>query len=287
MVPASQLRIYEPLGSFPSVARQRWERYIESDLPPSAVWTYRQTGMPPGSGGATAVGLLYPLRGNHAYVRRVNGVWMVCPWSVQVSVLTGILAFREEVPPDLAVVLVPDEATDWAADELDRLRQENPSAHDHVASAAWHVPLRWLAAFDDAERIITAERASPRVPLTRPTGGRAAVRLRYETDLSLGVARVRRASTILVDAGMHEDIVDPLDELAEWMGHFHPDSLVELDYGSLCPLISPQDLATDRSAGEIWACLEALELGDLDESRRRYDRLAAWWDGIRAVERLN
>lgn len=284
MVPASQLRIYEPLGSFPAVARRHWARYIESELPSTAAWTYRQTCV---HHGGAAVGLLYPVRGEHAYLRRVGGAWMVCPWSVQVSVLTAILAFREEVPSDLADVLVPDEAADWAAGELDQLRQEDPAAHDHVASAAWHVPFRWLAAFDDAERILTAERSAPRVPPARPAAERAAVRLRYETDLSLGLARLRRASSILVKAGMHEEIVDPLDEMAEWMGHFHPDSLVELDYAGLAALISAVDLETDRSAGEIWACLEALELGDVDESRRRYDRLAAWWDGIRAVERLN
>jgi hypothetical protein len=30
-----------------------------------------------------------------------------------------------------------------------------------------------------------------------------------------------------------------------------------------------------------------MELGDVEESRRRYSELAAWWEQIRSVERGN
>jgi hypothetical protein len=287
MVPSSQLRVYEPLDSFPEDVRARWAAYIEADVALPMAWPYRQTIFAsPGSldGG---VGLLYPVAGEHAFVRRVNGNWFVCPWSIQVSVLTGILAFRSAVPDDMAAILVPEGEAERAALELERMRTENPALRDHVATAAWHVPFRWLAAFDDAERILTAERGGPRVGPAGRAGQRGAVRLRYETDLALAITRLRRAMDILEQGGMDESIVTPVSELAEWMSGFDADSQLELDYWGLAGLVSTEELEADRSAGEIWACLEAMELGDVDESRRRYSELAAWWEQVRAVERAN
>ena len=283
MVPASQLRVYEPLDSFPEEERRRWARYIEADAPLPRAWSYCETTFH----GPGHVGLIYPVSGDHAYVRRVHGQWLVCPWSVQMGVLTGILSFRGAVSADVAGVLVPDSEAARAASEMDRLRRENPAARDNVAIAAWHVPFRWLAAFDDAERILTAERPWARLGPASLAGERGTVRIRYETDLALGVTRLRRAHAILDEAGLDESIVTPVGELADWMSGFDADSILELDYWGLSSLVSVEELEADRSAGEIWACLEAMELGDVDESRRRYSALAAWWEQVRAVERAN
>jgi hypothetical protein len=203
-----------------------------------------------------------------------------------VSVLTGILAFRTTVP-GIGDVLVPEDEADRAFSELERLRRQNPGLRDYVATAAWHVPFRWLAAFDDAERILTAERGIPRVGPAGRAGQRGAVRVRYETELALAVTRLERARDILERGGMDESIVAPVAELAEWMSGFDPDSTLELDYWGLTGLLATEELEADRSAGEIWACLEAMELGDVDESRRRYSELAAWWEQVRSVERAN
>ena len=80
---------------------------------------------------------------------------------------------------------------------------------------------------------------------------------------------------------------DAKEELATWMSGFDVDSILELDYWGLTGLLPTEELEADRSAGEIWACLEAMELGDVDESRRRYSELVAWWEQIRSVERAN
>lgn len=282
MIPASQLRIYQPLASFPDDARRRWQRYIESDQTPPPTWSYREAVEP----GGAHVGLLVPVAAEHAWVRRTHGTWLVCPWSPQVSVLTGILAVHETVPGELADAASEHEAS-WASAELARLQEDQAAPRDNVLTSAWHVPLRWLAAFDDAERILTAERPAPRNQQGRRAGQRGAVRLRYETDLATAHTRLERAVAILMDAGMDDVIVTPVAELAEWVGSFDPESTVELDYGGLADLIGTEDLENDRSAGEIWACLEAMELGDLDESRRRYSLLSAWWEQVRAVERSN
>ncbi|HMC04165.1 MAG TPA: hypothetical protein VKJ83_01695, partial [Actinomycetota bacterium] len=239
MVPSSQLRVYEPLESFPETERARWTAYIESDVALPTAWPYRQTSFhSPGSGNG-AVGLMYPVAGEHAYVRRVNGNWFVCPWSIQVSVLTGILAFQTTVP-GIGDVLVPEDEADRASSELERLRRQNPGLRDYVATAAWHVPFRWLAAFDDAERILTAEGGIPRVGPAGRAGQRGAVRVRYETELALAVTRLERARDILEQGGMDESIIAPVAELAEWMSGFDADSTLELDYWGLTGLLATE-----------------------------------------------
>ncbi len=262
MVPASQLRVYEPLAVFPEPQRARWAATAEAERG----WVYRDAAVATG-----LVGLLYPVDRDHARVRRVNGEPVVCPSSVRMGVLAGIVACHGD--PDACGFIVPDGEVQRATQELERLRREAPASRDHVAYSAWHVPFRWLAAFDDAERILTP--------------GKGRVRLRYETELSLAAVRLRRAHGILECAGMDESISTPVAELADWLGEFDPESRLELDYGGLTPLIPAQALESDRSAGEIWACLEAMELGDLDECQRRYAELAAWWDQVRSVERQN
>lgn len=266
MVPASQLRVYEPLTAFPEQERARWTAALEAGV--QGRWVYRDAAVATGM-----VGLLYPIDRNHASLRRVNGEAVVCPSSVRMGVLEGIVACHGD--PDACGFIVPEDEVQRATQELERLRNEAPALRDHVAYSAWHVPFRWLAAFDDAERILTSgtDRRGPR--------------LRYETELSLASDRLRRAHGILECAGMDDSIITPIAELADWLGEFDPESRLELDYGGLAPLIPPDALETDRSAGEIWACLEAMELGDLDECQRRYAELAAWWDEVRSVERQN
>src|SRR2546423_14937893 len=98
MVPSSQLRVYEPLESFPETERARWTAYIESDVALPTAWPYRQTSFhSPGSGNG-AVGLMYPVAGEHAYGRRVNGHLVVCARSIPRSRVPRIPAFQAQGP---------------------------------------------------------------------------------------------------------------------------------------------------------------------------------------------
>lgn len=267
MVPASQLRVYEPLGSFPEHQRARWGRAL-SGLAEPRPWAYRDA-----AGGPGEVGLLFPVEAGQARVRRIHGEELACPWSVRMGVLAAVVACHDD--DDACGSLVSQAEVEAAAGELARLQVEQPAERDHVLFSAWHVPMRWLAAFDDAERVL--ERS----------GRTGVIRLRYETDLAVGIGRLQRAEAILDGARMAPGMIAPVTDLAAWLAGFDPGSTLELDYAGLTTLMAPEALEADRSAGEIWACLEAMELGDLDECHRRYADLAAWWDEIRSVERRN
>lgn len=270
MIPSSYLRVYQPLDSFPKAERARWSEYIRSGnarLP--AKLLYKQVQFE----GPAQTGVIYPAVSEHAFVRRINGEWFVCPWRLRFRMLVSLLSFRNTLPYDVADAFVPESEAEKAIDELDQLRNDTPGMRANIATASWHVPIRWFVPFDDAERVITDEGTRTRV--------------RYETDLQTASSRIRRGQTIVTAAGLPEGVVRAVSELSEWLSEFPEESLVELDYGSVGDLFDREDLLNDRSAGEVWACLEALEVGDFAESSQRYAGLVAWWGRVQALETAN
>lgn len=270
MIPSSHLRVYQPLDSFSDSERERWAAYIKSGGPrvPAKI-LYRDVAFE----GVGQTGVMYPMVAEHAFVRKVNGVWLVCPWRMKFRMLVSLLSFRNALPFDVADAFVPESEAEKAIDELDRLRNDTPGMRANIATAAWHVPIRWFVPFEDAERIVTDEESR--------------IRVRYESDLASARSRVGRGHSIVAGAGLPEGVVKALSELCEWLDEFPPTSLVELDYGSVADLFDRSDLLKDRSAGEIWACLEALETGDFAESTRRYAELVGWWGRVQALENAN
>jgi hypothetical protein len=94
------------------------------------------------------------------------------------------------------------------------------------------------------------------------------VRIRYETDLAVGLAGLRRDDDILEEASVGESIVTPVG-MGNWMSGFHADSIPDLNYCGPLELVSVEELEAECSVGEMWACLEAMGMGwgDVDEIR--------------------
>lgn len=270
MVPSSYLRIYEPLESFAPREQERWRGYISAGARLPSTISYRDIAFEE----SRQTGMLHPLVAEHAFVRRVNGVYYVCPWRVKLRMLVGLLAFRNNLPSEEAAeAFVPGNQAERVIAELEKLRQDDPEMKANIASAPWHVPLRWFVPFDDAEKLVTIEAGKTRV--------------RYETDLETAQGRVGRSLGILGASGMPEGVVGAVAELNEWINEFPKDSIIELDYGSVADLFGEEALELDRSAGEVWASLEALEVGDLEEATSRYATLVEWWGRVQALESAN
>lgn len=269
MVPASFLRIYRPLDSFDPAERARWTSYIEGGARAPLSSPYRHVAFDD----PNHMGVLYPATAEHAFVRRVGGRWFVCPWRTKLRVLVGLLAFRSMWPYEIADAFVPEQEAAKAATELERLRSQESELRAYITTATWHVPLRWFIAFDDADRNVSEER-----------GG---IRVLYETDLKSATSRVERGLSILKGAGMAEAVIEPVADLLEWITQFPLDGLLELDYGTVAGLFLHEELVLDRSAGEVWSCIEALEIGDFDESGRIYGDLSIWWGRVRALQSAN
>jgi hypothetical protein len=153
------------------------------------------------------------------------------------------------------------------------LGEEHPEVRSHILHANWHVPLRWFAAFDDAERILTEDKEG--------------LRVRYETTLSEGRARLERARAVLEGSLIDESVTEAVRELLEWLGAFPEEGLLELDYGSVAGTFSHEELLEDRSAAQVETCIEALAGGDVVRAGRTFSELTDRWTEVRSLEVLN
>jgi hypothetical protein len=259
--------VYQPLEAFRPEEAARWrvapETWGADDAGASRKWLIG--GMLP------ADESLAPTEG--AFVRRVGGQVLVCPWRTRLRMLAGLLAFRRTVPEEVAEAFVPEGQVRLAGLELESLGRRFPDMRSHILQANWHVPLRWFVAFDDSDRILTEDSLG--------------LRIRYEAPLETVRARISRALEILEGSWIDDGVVDALRELAEWLAEFPGDGLLELDYASVAGLFDDDDLLQDRSAAEVWSCLEALESGDLVRAGRVFGSLTDRWAEVRTQEALN
>lgn len=266
MIRTSYLRVYQEVSEFP----------VEEAAP----WL-SETSDPDGGGDPVARSWLVSAAlppsmvtsAEGAFVRRLGEAVMVCPWRTRMRMLSGLLAFRESIPDEIADAFVPETEARRAAHELAKLGEQNPRLRSHILHANWHVPLRWFAAFDKSERVLVEDRQG--------------LRIRYETTLPDARARIRRALEILEDSWGEDEVTDVMRELGEWLDSFGSAGLLELDYGSVAGLFSHDDLVEDQSAEQVWACLEALDAGDLLRAGRLFTGLTEKWAAARASEVVN
>ena len=187
--------------------------------------------------------------------------------------LEGLLAFRHAYGDSITSTLVPEAVAERAADELDRIHARFPGVKSHILTSPFAIPLRWFSLFEQSERIVTDE------------DGEMAVR--YRTELSEGLQRVRRAARIIEGAGFDETVVEQVGDLVQWLEEFPRDALVELDYGGVVNLFDDADLVLDESAADIAASLEALEREDYEAAGEHYGTAAARWAHAHALAYAN
>jgi len=259
--------VYQPLESFPPDDAQRWMEQAPAEQPTSQVGrAWLVTGRLPGGGDSMSVA-------DGAFIRRMNEKVYACPWRTRLRMLVGLLAFRGTLPEEVADAFVDDEVARRAARELAEISDNQPEVRSHILHANWHVPLRWFAAFDPDERILTEDRDG--------------LRVRYETTLAAARERLERAVDILDLSWLDDSVATALRELTEWISDFPIDGLLELDYGSVAAMFGDEDLVDDRSAEEVWSCLGALRVGDADRAGRTFETLSERWATARAHEAMN
>jgi hypothetical protein len=264
MTKTAYLRVYQGIGEFRPEESDRWLDQAEGE-PAETVST-----------GAWLTKGSLPRReaiDEGAFLRRVDDEILVCPARTRLRMLAGMLAFRGALPDEVADVFVPESEARRAVQELAAMDARDPTVRSHILHANWHVPLRWFTIFDGEDRILVED-------------GRG-LRIRYETELDLGRKRLRRAVELLEAHWGDDEVTAAVRELDAWLGQFEGPGLVELDYGSVGSMFDPEVLVEDRSAEEVWACLEALEAGDLGGAASRFSRLTERWAPVRVLEVAN
>jgi hypothetical protein len=267
MVRTSFLRVYQPVDLFAAEDTERWLAEGVPEQPESQVGrAWLVSGRLPGATDAFSVA-------DGAFVRRLEDGVFLCPWRTRLRMLVGLLAFRGTLPEEVADAFVDDDVARRAASELAEISDNHPEVRSHILHANWHVPLRWFAAFDPGERILTEDRNG--------------LRVRYETTLAKARERLTRAVDILDLSWLDDSVALALRELMEWVGDFPAEGLLELDYGSVAAMFEDDELVDDRSAEEVWSCLDALQVGDADRAARTFADLSDRWATVRAHEAMN
>jgi hypothetical protein len=268
MIRTAYLRVYEPATQFSDEELTAWlsnrSDLEEAESRLTGSWLVNRT-LPAGIGSAAV--------SEGAFVRTVDSQTYICPWRTRLRMLAGLLAFRESVPEEVAEEFVPAREARRAAKELADLDDRFPAVRSHILHANWHVPLRWFAAFEPAERFLVEDRQG--------------LRVRYETRVGDALARIEEVAGVLEGGWMEDGVVDALEDLREWLEEFAPESLLELDYGSVARMFSDDELADENCAAVVAACVDALGAGDGSRAGRLFGELTDRWATLRAHEVVN
>lgn len=209
----------------------------------------------------------------HADVLRLDGITYVSPRSAGLRVLAATVAFHETEPIELARRFVSTRQARRAERTLARLRRREPDSVSFVQESPWHAPIRWFVLFEDDERWLGND----------PSGR---LRLRYRTRVRKAMRRAERAIPVLRRSDLGP-VAELLVELHAWLASFDPSSILDLDYSTLCDLMTWDELDDDRTARELHESLSALEAGEFPRSSEIYQAVLGRWAEVRGREVLN
>lgn len=265
MVPTANLRAYVPLEAFPPEERERWRAYVSAG---EGVSLSEARATEERVAAARLLSGRGPLHEDAALVRRVGNRLHLCPLQLELRAATALRELRYEVPDEVVEEFVPDRA---ARDTLDLLGASGRAPH--ILDTSWVIPLTWFTLFGPDER-----------HLVDPPEGRGP-RLTYLTVGSRATERVERAIEI-VESTLEDgdDVLVELADVGAWVDSFDPDSIIELDYGSIAALFGPGELEQDRTCHEVWSALEGLVEGDVMAAAAYYGVARSRWRELRAKQ---
>jgi hypothetical protein len=289
---AAYLRVYEPLSAFPGPDARHWAAYAAAPGRPHragalaaehAAALGRLTSVPP---------VMVPEReSGDAYVRWVEGAAYICPWQTRLRSWLGLSRLKA-ADPRLWAATRRVGAVDAVAAGFARGQGQAASLRVHIQARTWSVPPAWFVPFASDERWLVLGAASD-----PGDGGRATATptrtLVYATAMAQARTRVRRALDAVQRAGAPEAVladgavprvVAELAQIGCWLEEFHPDALVELDYGGLVHLLDDAALRADQSVAEVSAAISALTSGELEMATAMYWRVTGRWRALAALE---
>jgi hypothetical protein len=211
-------------------------------------------------------------------------------------------AFRATLPRTVADAFAPRIVADQVDVDFERWKRRGDTLRSYILSSTWHVPFVWFIPFGDTERcLVLGEPGGPEGepggtgggpgPSAGAVGGpTTAVPTRTLIYVaSMAEARRRTAAAIKAlrtAAGDYGFGVGDVAALGRWLEGFHPDALVELDYGGLVHLMDDDALRADESVAEVAAALDRMAR-DPVMARAMRERLRNRWRSVRALSTAN
>jgi len=195
---------------------------------------------------------------------------LYCPSQLVLRAGLAANALMEGIHGPLAQMLIPEEQRDKHQERIDEARSHAGLGRVHTRASTWGIPFSWFCLFQQSDHTDVVE----------SEGHIVTVRIR--ATIAEALDRVRYAVGHLALAAPELDMLEDLTQLTEWLELFHPDSVVELDYGAVADKVYPDDSPLDVRLG-----IECLAEGDMTGAAAAYRRLASRWIPIRQLARAS
>lgn len=195
---------------------------------------------------------------------------LYCPSQLVLRAGLAANALMEGIHGPLAQLLIPEDQRDRHQERIDLVKAREGTGRVHTRASTWGIPFSWFCLFQESDPTDVVE-----------SGGRI-VTVRIRATIGTALERVRHAVAHLALAAPELDMLEDLTQLTEWLELFHPDSVVELDYGAVADKVYPDDSPLDVRLG-----IECLAEGDMTGAAAAYRRLASRWIPIRQLARAS
>ncbi len=261
----ASLRIYEPLSAFDPVDRLRWtsiDPEKDSRTEEQSLALRRIIFPEPPAG-----------RPDGAHILDIDGVRYVSPWSTANRCWAALDDFKDSMPSSVTKFFVPESLEDVITAGVEQLEDKVP----HILTQTWVIPPRWFSLFAPEERVRGIDN----------DGHYTLMRAR----IADAKARCQVAHETVQRAFGPGPVEGEIEELEDWLDLFHPQSLVELDYGGLANYLDKalrdsgeSGLDADTSVEDVLSSLAGLAAGDGSLAGQGYERLVSRWRKVGAYE---
>jgi hypothetical protein len=261
----ASLRVYEPLSSFSPVDLLRWStveinQYTERE---EQIRALKRTILsePPS------------LKADGAHILDQDGKRFVAPWSTARRCWGAVEEFKNSLPISVIPFFMPESLTDVFMENTNGLENRVP----HIISETWIIPPRWFSIFTPEERLRGNNADGPFTIM--------------RTDISHAKTRCMTNHKIIIKAFGPGPVEGEIAQLLNWLNVFHPESILECDYGGLALYLEKAladdgepGLDADRSIEEVTLALQGLSNGDGAMAGRSYKALVNRWRKVAAFE---
>ena len=261
----ASLRVYEPIDSFDSKDQTRWRNIAITEATgyEEQIRAIKRTINPEP----------FANRSDGAHIIDHNGKRYVAPWSTARRCWAALSDFKSSLPSSVIPFFIPEAIEETITEQGEELESRVP----HILTETWIIPPRWFSLFDAEERL-------------RGRNDFGAFTI-CRTELELAKKRCINAHMAVRKAFGAGPVEEELIELLNWLNVFHPQSIVELDYGGLAVYLekalkdSGEDgLNADTSIEDVHHSISGLAAGDGVIAGQGYERLVTRWRMVAALE---
>ena len=213
------------------------------------------------------------MRPDGAHVLDINGLRYVSPWSTATRCWAALDDFKESLPSSITPFFIPPSLEEVITTGVDLLEDRVP----HIITETWVIPPRWFSLFIPEERIRGEDE----------DGAYSFAR----TTMSKARERAEKSHEIVLGAFGQGSVEQEIENLLDWLELFHPESIVELDYGGLASYLDAalrvqglDGINDDSSIEDVAHSLAGLAAGDGAIAGQGYERLVLRWRSVQAFE---